>query len=199
LNKEALMSSNPHLVSACPASAELCISHRPFPSEDAPGASRPAEASREGQEGRLEALHEATDGLAVSFDPDLDVPQVDADTRWVKSPFGRHVFVNADSIEFFICCFDEATAEQIPPDFEERLVSTAAPALAAEFMVRCGRLKDLIELLERNQHACQHVLASKYPVAWDFLAHVQRLAQAANVKHAANAVLAEIDTEAARS
>ena len=193
------MSSNPHLVSACPASAEPCISHRPVTSEDAPGALRPVEAAREGQEGRLEDVHEAIDGRAVFFDPDLDVPPGDADTRWVKSPFCRHVLVNADSIEFFICCFDEATAEQIPPDFEERLVSTAAPALAAKFMVRRGRLKNLIELLERNQHACQHVLASEYPVSRDFLARVQRLAQAANVKHAANAVLAEIDAEAGRS
>lgn len=193
------MSSNPHPVSACPASAEPCMSLCPIRSEDALDAVRAVDSAREGQEGRLEAVHEATDGLAAFFDPDLDVPPVDADTLWVKSPFGRHVIVNADSIEFFICCFDEATVEQIPPDFEERLGSTAAPALAAEFMVRRGRLNDLIELLERNQHACLHVLASEDPMARDFLARVQRLAQAANVKHAANAVLAEINTEAARS
>jgi len=193
------MSSNPHLVSTCPASAEPCLSHRPVPSEDVPGGLRPVESAREGQEERLEAVHEAADGLAVFFDPDLDVPRVDADTRWVKSPFGRHVIVKAESIEFFICFFDEASAEQIPPDFEERLMSTAAPALAAEFMVRRGRLEDLIELLERAQDACEHILTSEDPLAPDFLAPVHRLAQAANVKHAANAVLAEIDAEAGRS
>ena len=100
------MSLNLHLVSACPALAEPCISHRPVPTEDAPGALRPVEASRDGQEGRPEDLHEAADGLAVFFDPDLDVPRCDADTRWVRSPFGRHVIVNAGSIEFFICTFD---------------------------------------------------------------------------------------------
>ena len=193
------MSLNLHLVSACPALAEPCISHRPVPTEDAPGALRPVEASRDGQEGRPEDLHEAADGLAVFFDPDLDVPRGDADTRWVKSPFGRHVIVNAKAIEFFICTFDEATADQIPPDFEERLLSTAAPALAAEFMVRRGRLEDLIELLERAQDACEHILASEDPLGQGFLAQVQRLAQAANVKHAANTALAEIDAEAARS
>lgn len=193
------MSSNPHLVSTCPASAEPCLSHRPVPSEHVPCALRPVESAHEGQEGRPEDVHEAADGLAVFFDPDLDVPPGDADTRWVKSPFGRHVIVNAESIEFFICMFDEVTAEQIPPDFEERLMSTAAPALAAEFMVRRGRLEDLIELLERAQDACEHILASEDPLAPDFLARVQRPAQAANVKHAANAVLAEIDAEAARS
>ena len=193
------MSSNPHLVSACPASAEPCTPHRPVPSEDVPGALRPVEAVREGQEGRLEDVHEAADGLAVFFDPDLDVPSGDAETRWVKSPFGRHVIVNAESIEFVICTFDEATAEQIPLDFEVRLLSTAEPALAAEFMVRRGRLEDLIELLERTKHACEHILASEYPLAPDFLARVKRLAQTANVKHAANAVLAEINAEAARS
>jgi len=175
------------------------MSHHPVQSEDAPGAMRPVEAACEGQDKPLEDVHEATDGLAVFFDPDLDVPCCGADTRRVKSPLGRNVIVNQESIEFFICFFVEATAVQIPPDFEARLVSTAAPALAAEFMVRCRRLKDLIELFERSQHACEHVLASEDPLAPEFLAHVQCLARAANGKHTANAVLAEIDAEAAGS
>jgi len=175
------------------------MSHHPVQSEDAPGAMRPVEAACEGQDKPLQDVHEATDGLAVFFDPDLDVPSGGADTRWVKSPLGRNVIVNRESIEFFICTFVEATPAQIPPDFEARLVLTAAPALAAEFMVRRRRLKDLIALLEQSQHACQHVLASEDPLAQEFLAHVQRLAQVANVKHAANAALAEIDAEAAGS